>query len=97
MTILAFGELLKPYDLLIKYKHVMGENILHISSHICYISAKRCKIILAILFFDTCIVTYHELGTYLENFWEGTVEVFPTVGDEIIKVSSNFLLRTLTE
>ena len=84
MTILAFGELLKPYDLLIKYKHVMGENILHISSHICYISAKRCKIILAILFFDTCKVTYMNL----EHTWR----IF---GKELWKCSLLLAMKSL--
>ena len=68
ITILVFGEPLKPYELWIKYKDVMGEDILNTSSHVKYVGAMRMQEHLDNSLLVLLQNDLQELGTCLENF-----------------------------
>ena len=67
ITILVFGEPLKPYDLWAKFKHVMGEDILHASSGV-NVSAMRIQDHLDNSLLLLLQNDLQELGTSLEKF-----------------------------
>ena len=82
VTILVFGEPLKPYDLWIKYKQVMGEDIPHKSSQLRHVKGKTLQdhvdnSILLLLEIDL-----HEFGTCLENFGLPTPNKSAVIGDQ---------------
>ena len=68
VTILVFGEPLKPYDLWIKYKQVMGEDMLQKSSQISHINVTRLQEHVDNSVLILIQSELHELGTCLENF-----------------------------
>ena len=82
VTILVFGEPLKPHDLWIKYKKAMGEDILWKCSHTKIINSARVQdhvdnSVLLILQTDL-----NELGTCLENFGLPTPNKHSIVHDQ---------------
>ena len=82
VTILVFGEPLKPYDLWIKYKQVMGEDMLQKSSQIIHINVTRLQEHVDNSVLILIQSELHELGTCPENFGLPTPSKSNVVDDQ---------------